>query len=157
MSQFIPCGYEFIPILLPMPHTQVAHYRPVQQHCFKLQVKMRGFYFLSFHFCHVGGPAIIQKGEWAKFGYRPDRKVEKFRNLALLWRPPQTWYLNMVASDFYFFTPQNMAIFSHFYIKKLHFVQFSWEYFYGWPQCKILHQKKALVKIVKCCSMNFPT
>ncbi len=102
MSQFIPCGYEFIPILVPMPHTQVAHYRPVQQHRFKLQVKMRGFYFLSFHFCHIGGPAIIQKGEWAKFGYRPDRKVEKFRNLALLWRPPQTWYLNMVASDFFF-------------------------------------------------------
>jgi hypothetical protein len=67
-----------------MPYTKVATHRPFILKCehqsilygdtflpfFNLKnnntgskVKNQGFFFLSFHFCHLGGPAIIQKGD----------------------------------------------------------------------------------------------
>jgi hypothetical protein len=53
--------------------------------------------FFSFQSCDVGGGLAPQEN-LAKFGYKSERKVEKFRNHVIFWPPARTYYLNMVIS-----------------------------------------------------------
>jgi hypothetical protein len=46
------------------------------------------------------------------------QRTNVFKDAALFWRPPETDCLNMATSDFFFFSPQNMASFAYFFQKK---------------------------------------
>jgi hypothetical protein len=43
-------------------------------------------------FCDVATLVSIPQEELAKFGYRPERKVENFQNIALFWQQPAETY-----------------------------------------------------------------
>jgi len=47
--------------------------------------------------------------ELAKFGYRSEKKVKNFKNLAIVWRFAETYCLNMAISGNVFYN-QNLKI-----------------------------------------------
>ncbi len=69
-----------------------------------LQVKDLPVFQLEvfFQICEVSELATIQKRALAKFGYRLESKVEKFRNLATCWQHTKTCYINMVTWTHFF-------------------------------------------------------
>jgi len=80
----------------------------------------------------------------AKFGYRPGREVEAFRNPAIFWRHAPTYCLNLAISET---TSTNSGDFGQFFPKES-IVWVAMAYVLS-PRCKILHRKKRAKNTLK--------
>ncbi len=66
----------------------------------------------------------------AKFGYRSEREVDKFRIPPIIWLFVGTYSLNMVNLDFIFFPPHDESTWTHFFKEKNPFVPFASSFFF---------------------------